>query len=62
MYRDVYVLDVPGNDEGFIQSRLRDCALTLYRDANNINGKNLSKEEHTVLNDLIKNKASIIQR
>ena len=55
LYRYIGDLDIPGTDGKFIQNRLRYCAFTSYRNAGKINDKNLSKEEHTALNDLIKN-------
>ena len=55
-------MHLPGNDKSFIQSWLRYSALTSYRDANRYNERNLSEEEHTVLNNLIKNKDSVMPK
>lgn len=48
MYRDNNFLDTPGNNKNFKQSMLRDCTLTLYRDADKINDRNLSDVEHVL--------------
>ena len=45
----------------FVQGRLRDCAFTSYRDIGKNIDRNLSKEEHFALKNLVKNKDLIIQ-
>ena len=54
--------EFPNYDKEFTRSRLRDCAFTSFTDSSNINEKNLSKEEHLALKDLIKNRYLVIQK
>ena len=61
VYRDIDVLEIPGNDKCCIQSRVRDCALASYRHVDKMSDRNLSKEEQTSLGDLIKMKDSVIK-
>lgn len=61
VYRDIDVLDIPGNDKCCTQSSVRDCALTSYRHVDKMSDRNLSKEEQTSLGDLIKMKDSVIK-
>ena len=55
------MLDIPRTDRDFIQGRLRDCAFTSYRDVGKNIDRNLSKEEHFALKNLVKNKDLITQ-
>ena len=61
LFRDIDLLDIPRTDRDFIQGRLRDCAFTSYRDVGKNIDRNLSKEEHFALKNLVKNKDLIIQ-
>ena len=61
LFRDVDLLDIPRTDRDFIQGRLGDCAFRLYRDVGKNIDRNLSKEEHFALKNLVKNKDLIIQ-
>ena len=54
------MLDIPRTDRDFIQGRLRDCAFSSYRNVGKNIDKNLSKEEHFALKNLVKNKDLII--
>ena len=45
----------------FIRSRLRNCAITSFKDSGKIIENNLSKKEHLTLKNLIKNRDLIIQ-
>ena len=61
LFRDIDLLDIPRTDRDFIQGRLRDCAFTSYRDVGKNIDRNLSKEEHFALKNLVQNKDLIIQ-
>ena len=61
LFRDIDLLDIPRTDRDFIQGRLRYCAFTSYRDVGKNIDRNLSKEEHFALTNLVKNKDLIIQ-
>ena len=62
LFRDIDLLDIPRTDRDFIQGRLRDCAFTSYRDVGKNIDRNLSKEQHFALKNLIKNKDLVIQK
>ena len=62
LFRDIDLLDIPRTDRDFIQGRLRDCAFTSYRDVGKNIDRNLSKEEHFALKNLVKNKHLVIQK
>ena len=61
LFRDIDLLDIPRTDRDFIQGRLRDCAFTSYRDVGKNIDRNLTKEEHFALKNLVKNKDLVIQ-
>ena len=61
LFRDIDLLDIPRTDRDFIHGRPRDCAFTSYRDVGKNIDRNLSKEEHFALINLVKNKDLIIQ-
>ena len=61
LFRDIDLLDIPRTDRDFIQGRLRDCTFTSYRDVGKNIDRNLSKEEHFALNNVVKSKDLIIQ-
>ena len=61
LFRGINLLDIPRTDRDFIQGRLRDCAFKSYRDMDKNIDRNLSKEEHFALKNLVKNKDLIIQ-
>ena len=62
LFRDIDLLDIPRTDRDFIQGRLRDFAFTSYRDVGKNIDRNLSKEQHFALKNLIKNKDLVIQK
>ena len=62
LFRDIDLLDIPRTDRDFMQGRLRDCAFTSYRDVGKNIDRNLSKEEHFALKNLVKNKDLVIQQ
>ena len=62
LVRDIDFCEIPSFDKEFIRSRLRDCAITSFRDSGKINENNLSKKEHLALKSLIKNRDLIIQK
>ena len=62
LFRDIDLLDIPRTDRNFIQDRLRDCALTSYRDVGKKIDRSLSKEEHFALKNLVKSKDLVIQK
>ena len=61
LFRDIDLLDISRTDRDFIQGRLRDCEFTSYRDVGKNIDRNLYKEEHFALKNLVKNKDLIIQ-
>ena len=62
LFRDIDLCEIPSYDKEFIRSRLRDCAITSFRDSDKINENNLSKKEHLALKNLVKNRDLIIQK
>ena len=44
VYRDIDVLEIPGNDKCCIQSTVRDCALTSYRHADKMSVETFLKK------------------
>ena len=60
LFTDTDLFEIPSYDKEFIRSRSRDCAFTSSRDSGKINENNLSKEEHLILKDLIKNTDLVI--
>ena len=62
LFREVTRLDIGNFNKECCKSRLRDNAYSSFKKVSKISGKNLSIEEVKALNNLVKNKAFIIQK
>ena len=62
LHRDVDSLEVSNLDKEFIKCRLRDLALSSYKDNSKTLQKNLPKEKFDALKIFLKNKDTIVQK
>ena len=62
LHRDVDSLEVSNLDKEFIKCRLRDLALSSYKDNSKTLQKNLPKEKFDALKIYLKNKDTIVQK